>query len=78
MGWEWALAAMVASMLISIALAPRPASPKAATFDDMNIPQIEEGTPQTVYFGECWSGDWQVLGYGDLRTRKIQAKQAKK
>ncbi|MBG5968957.1 hypothetical protein I5F08_16825 [Proteus mirabilis] len=78
MGIEWALASMVASLLISIALTPKPASAKPPTFDDSNIPQIEDGTPQTVYFGECWTGDWQVLGYGDMRTSKIKASQAKK
>lgn len=75
---EWAIAAMVASMLISIALAPKPQKPKAATLDDMNIPQVEDGTPQAVVFGEVWSGDWQVIGTGNFATTKIKASDAKK
>ncbi|QND44204.1 hypothetical protein [Providencia phage vB_PreS-PatoteraRojo] len=74
----WALAMLVASVLINAALAPKPASPKPATFDDLDIPQVKEGTPQVVIFGECWSGDWQVLGYGNFRTKAVKAKQAKK
>lgn len=72
------LAMMIASILISAALAPKPAQPKPATYDDFDVPQVEEGTPQAVVFGECWSGDWQVLAYGNLRSQKITAKQAKK
>lgn len=74
----WAIAMMVASMVISIALTPSPAKPKAATYDDMNIPQVEDGTPQAVFFGECWSGDWQVIAYGGLATTPIKASNAKK
>lgn len=77
MTWA-ALAMMVASILISAALAPKPASPKPATMDDMNIAQVKEGTPQSVIFGEVWTGDQQILGYGDFRTSAVKAKQAKK
>ena len=74
----WALAMLVVSIIIQVGLAPKPAQPKAATFDDFDIPQVDEGTPQVVFFGECWTGDWQVLAYGNFRTKKVKAKQAKK
>lgn len=74
----YALAMLVASVLINAALAPKPAQPKPATFDDIDIPQVKEGTPQVVAFGEVWSGDWQVMGYGNFRTKAVKAKQAKK
>lgn len=74
----YALAALVASVVLQIALAPKPAQAKPSTFDDFDIPQVDEGTPQCVFFGECWSGDWQVLAYGNFRTSKVKAKQAKK
>lgn len=69
---------IIVSVLISAALAPKPTEPKAATFEDFDIPQVSEGTPQSVGFGEFWSGDWQVLGFGNLRTKKVKAKSAKK
>lgn len=74
----YAIAMLVISVIINIALTPKPASAKPATLDDFNIPQVEEGTPQVVYFGENWTGDWQVLAYGNFRTKKVQARSAKK
>lgn len=74
----WALAALVVSIIIQVALAPKPAQAKPATFEDFDIPQVDEGTPQVVFFGECWTGDWQVLAYDNFRTKKVKAKQAKK
>lgn len=72
------LAFMVASILISVALAPKPTTPPPAAFEDFDLPQIDEGTPQCVIFGECWSGDWQVIGKGNYRTEAIRIKAPKK
>lgn len=77
MAWV-ALAMAVASIAISVFMAPKPASPKPATFDDMNIPQINEGTPQAVFFGTVWTEDWMVLWTGNFRTSPVKAKQGKK
>lgn len=74
----FALAALAISIILQVALQPKPAQPKAATFSDFDLPQADEGTPQAVFFGECWSGDWQVGAYGNFRTKKVKAKQAKK
>lgn len=74
----YALVMMVASALIQAVFAPRTAEPAAGTLSDFDIPQIDEGTPQAVIFGECWSGDWQVLAYGNLRTSKVYTKSGKK
>lgn len=74
----YALAMLVASVLINAALAPKPQQPKPATLEDFDIPQVAEGTPQAVVFGEAWTNDWQVLGYGNFRTKAVKAKQAKK
>jgi hypothetical protein len=41
-------------------------------FNDIDFPQADEGTPQCVVFGECWTGDWMVLGYGNYRTQEIR------
>lgn len=74
----WAALMLVASIAISSLLAPRQARPKPSTMDDMNIPQVEEGTPQSVFFGTVWTGSWTVLWFGNFRTSAVKAKQGKK
>lgn len=75
----WAMIIMmVVSMVLSVALAPKAMQPQPGTYDDMNIPQIDEGVPQTVVFGEVWMSDWFVLATGNFRTKKVKAKSAKK
>ncbi|WP_025121726.1 MULTISPECIES: hypothetical protein [unclassified Serratia (in: enterobacteria)] len=68
------VATLVASYLISRALAPKPknTTPEAATEDDWEMPQPTEGTPQCVFFGDCWTEDWFVLGYGNYRYDAIR------
>lgn len=65
---------LVASYLINQALAKRPSSqsPEAANAKDWNFPQTDEGVPQCVFFGDCWTEDWQVLAYGNYRTTEIK------
>lgn len=72
-----AIAMLVASIAISVATANKAQAPKVATMDDMNIPQVDEGTPQAVFFGDCWTADWMVLWTGNLRTTKIKSKSGK-
>ena len=69
---------MVASYLITSLATPRQAGPKAATLDEFQFPQAEEGTPQAVVFGDTWLPDWTVLYYGDLEVTKIMASGGKK
>ena len=61
-----------AASYVSTALAPKPKSPKPAAIDEFEFPQIDEGTPQTVIFGDCWSEGWFVLGIGNFRTPPIK------
>lgn len=74
----WAIvrfvAVMVVSYLVNQALTKRPSSqsPDAVNSKDWNFPQIDEGTPQCVFFGDCWTEDWQVLAYGNYRTSEIK------
>lgn len=69
---------LVASLAISISMANKAEAPKASTLNDMGIPQVDEGTAQTVFFGDCWTGDWMVLWTGNLRTTKIKSNGGKK
>lgn len=56
-------------MMPSINTETRP--PEA--FSEIDFPQADEGTPQAVFFGECWTQDWMVLGVGNYRTTPIMS-----
>ena len=68
--FAWALVFLVASTAIK-ALTMKPQKVKPAALEDFDIPQVDEGTPQAVYFGDCWTDGWFVLWYGNFRTTKI-------
>ena len=70
MGWDY-FVVLIISSLLSYALSPRPATPQPATLEDFQFPQVNEGTPQVVVFGDCWLEGWTVLSYGDLRSDAI-------
>lgn len=78
MGLEFALYALVASFVLSLLMTPKTIVPKPAAFEDFEFPQADEGTPQAVYFGECWSTSWMVLAVGDYRTSAIRKRGGKK
>lgn len=73
--WE-ALFYLAASLLISAIFTPKVNTPTQApaNFEDFDFPQADEGTPQAVYFGECWSTSWMVLDVGDYRATPIKKK----
>lgn len=77
MGWE-ALFYLAASILITAIFMPKTKPPAPASQSDFDFPQAEEGTPQAVYFGECWSDSWMVLATGNFRTTEIRKKGRKK
>ncbi|GHU15435.1 hypothetical protein FACS189441_7090 [Betaproteobacteria bacterium] len=64
-------------LAISYATAPKPVKPKPATLEEFELPTPEEGTAQCVVFGDCWTKDWQVLTYGNLRTAAVKTKSGK-
>lgn len=67
----FALALLVVSFIIRTVFAPKPQDAKPAALKDFDFPQVEEGTPQPVIFGEVWTTDWMVLGVGNYRSRAI-------
>lgn len=75
---QLALYALAASFLLSLLMAPKTITPKPAAFEDFEFPQADEGSPQAVYFGECWSTSWMVLAAGDYRSVPIRKKGGKK
>jgi hypothetical protein len=68
--FAWALVFLVASVAIQAILVKTP-STKPAALEDFDFPQVNEGTPQAVFFGDCWTDGWMVLWYGNYRTSKI-------
>lgn len=78
MGWDTAIYLMIASIVITAALAPKAQVPTPAAFEDIDFPQADEGTPQAVFFGDCWSEDWTVLTVGNYRTAPIPGGEGKK
>lgn len=78
MGWDTAIYFMIASIVISVALAPKAQVQPPAAFEDIDFPQTDEGTPQAVFFGDCWTDDWLVITVGNYRTEGIKAKGGKK
>lgn len=78
MGWDTAIYLMIASLVISVALAPKVQAPTPEAFSDIDFPTSDEGTPQAVFFGDCWTDDWTVLTVGNYRTAAIPAGGGKK
>lgn len=69
--FAWALVFLVASIAVK-SLLVKPQSVKAASLEDFDFPQVDEGTPQAVFFGDCWTEGWMVLWYGNYRTTKVK------
>lgn len=74
----WQIIILVASYLISAAMAPKQRPPEPAAFEDFDFPQAEEGTPQMICFGDVWLEDWMVIGLGNFRTEAIRKDAGKK
>ena len=68
--FAWALVAVVASFIIT-SLTMKQQNQKPASLEDFQVPQVDEGTPHAVVFGDVWLDGWQVLWYGNFRTTKI-------
>lgn len=73
-----ALAMMIVSYVITAAMVKAPEPQKPAALADFTFPQADEGTPQAVFFGDCWTSGWMVLWYGNLRSTAIKSDGSKK
>jgi hypothetical protein len=67
----------VAVVAIALTSKPKTQKPKPQALDEESLPKTDEGTPQCVVFGDCWTADFQALSYGNLRTRPIKTKSGK-
>ena len=66
------LVAIIAAFLVSSSVtAPQK---KQVSLEDFDFPQVSEGTPHAVVFGDAWLEGWQVLHYGNFRTTKVKSR----
>lgn len=68
----WTIAYLIIAVALSIALAPKPPQPKAASLEDFDVPTADEGRSVPVVFGTVRITGSNVLWYGDLSTKKIK------
>lgn len=78
MGLPEALFLLIVSTIITASMMPSVQPPRPEAFEDIDFPQADEGTPQCVIFGDCWSGDWTVIAVGNYRTTEIRKDGGKK
>ena len=67
-------------------VAPQPATDSTCPFFGAVVRSATGAMPSTgasswatamSFFGDCWTGDWQVLSFGRFRTSKIKSKSGK-
>nr|WP_308006609.1 hypothetical protein [Xanthomonas albilineans] len=68
----WVSIALILVSVLYSAYMARKNQPRAAIFEDGDFPTADEGTPQYVVFGDCWSADWCVIAWGNQRSRKVK------
>lgn len=73
----WYVALWVASMVVSIALAPKPKTTKIKP-GEVEAPTAEEGREIPVLFGTRYINGPNVVWYGDIRAQPIRKKGGKK
>ena len=69
----FAVGLLVASYALTSLTARKPPNAKPAALEDFDFPQIDEGTPQAIIFGDCWCDDWMVLWYGNLEVEPFKS-----
>ena len=72
------LVLMAASYAITSMNARKQATKKPSAMEEFDFPQLDEGTPQAVVFGDVRTEDWMVLWYGDYKVTPIRSKGGKK
>lgn len=68
----------IVSYVITALTTPKPKAPDVPNYKDFQFPVPDEGAPQAVIFGDCWTPDWQVLYVGNYRTEEIRGGAGKK
>lgn len=68
----WYLIVFIVTLVLSVALSPKPQGPQSAAIDDFSFPTAEEGRAIPVVFGTVDISGPNVLWYGDLSSSKIK------
>lgn len=76
--WVNFVVMLVVALVLSYALAPKPAQPPKPSLEDLDFPTAEEGRPIPVVFGEVWISGPNILWYGDLDAVPVKVKGGKK
>lgn len=66
------IAYFIITVVISVALSPKPTKPKAAALEDFEFPTAEEGRAIPVVFGVVKISGPNVIWYGDLDVKAIK------
>lgn len=74
----WQVALWAVSLVVSILTRPKPKVPPPPTFEDLKIPNSEEGHEIPVIFGSPIVKAAFIANYGGHRTRSIRTRQRKK
>lgn len=69
----WNVFLLMSSVVLSRVFQPKPVAPKPTAFEEIDFPQFEEGAPQEVFFGDCWTESWMVLAVGNYRTSPVRS-----
>lgn len=77
-GIDTAVWLMIFSTIVTIALMPKAQSATPVAFEDIDFPQVDEGTAQAVFFGDVTTSDWLVITVGNYRTEGIPLNGGKK
>jgi hypothetical protein len=68
---------LLIAIYLAVSTQPKSTVAKPQAFEEFEFPQVDEGTPEYVFFGDCWTGDWLVLAVGDYKTTSIKTKSGK-
>src|SRR3989304_1900484 len=68
----WYVVVFIVTLVLSVALSPKPKGPRSAAIDDFQFPTAEEGRPIPVVFGTVDVTGPNVLWYGDLSTAPLK------
>lgn len=68
----YSLIYFVITTVLTIALAPKPPTPKAATLTDFSLPTADQGRNIPVIFGTCNITGSNCVWYGDLTTSQVR------
>jgi len=71
-------AILAAKTVISYLTAPKPEQPKPAGYEDLDVPNSEEGRAAKVVFGTVLYKDASVVRDGDFSTSAVKASGGKK